>query len=281
VKARAVARGNWEPAFVGIHVLDLHAQASLTATGESFVTVTGASVIVNSDHPEAATSTGGTLTADHFAITGGTSISGGKGAFIGDIHYGTPPQPDPLRHIPEPDKSTMTTQRNNTLHVSNGTKTISPGVFKGGIVVSGQGNLVMQPGVYYMDGGGFSFTGQGSLAAVGVMIFTAPKQSSDVIDISGTGNILLSPPTTGLYKGLSLFQDRESTNTLSVSGGGGMNITGTFYAANAMMKVSGGGDSKVGSQYISRYLTITGNGGMHIDYNPQQAIPRRVLGLVE
>jgi Flp pilus assembly protein TadG len=281
VSARAVARGNWEPAYVGIHVLDLHQPASLTAGGESFVTVTGASVIVNSDAPDAATSTGGQLTADPFNITGGSSISGNKGGFHGGVNYGTEPQPDPLRHIPEPNPNSMTTQRNNKLHLSNGTRTLLPGVYKGGIEVAGQGNLIMQPGIYYMDGGGFSFSGQGNLLAAGVMIFTAPTQSSDVIDISGSGSIFLSPPTSGTYQGLTLFQDRESANDLSVSGGGDMHITGTFYAAGALMKVSGGGDSKVGSQYISRFLTIAGNGGLTIEYDPSQAIPRRILGLVE
>jgi Flp pilus assembly protein TadG len=281
VSGRAVARGNWEPAYVGIHVLDLHQPASLNATGESFVTVTGASVIVNSDAPDAASSTGGTLTADPFNITGGTSVSGGKGGFYGGVNYGTEPQPDPLRHIPEPSINGQTVQSNGPTHVSNGTRRLSPGTYRGGISVSGQGNLVMDPGIYYMDGGGFSFTGQGNLFASGVMIFNAPTSSSHKVDISGTGSILMSPPTSGIYQGLTLFQDRESANELSVSGGGNMHITGTFYAAGALMKVSGGGDSKVGSQYISRFLTITGNGGLRIDYDPSQAIPRRILGLVE
>jgi hypothetical protein len=60
-----------------------------------------------------------------------------------------------------------------------------------------------------------------------------------------------------------------------------MDISGTFYAANALLTVSGGGGSQVGSQYISRFLKIAGNGGMSIDYNPSEAIPRRILGLVE
>jgi hypothetical protein len=281
VQGRAVGRGKWEPAYVGIHVLDLHKSAALTATGESYVTVNGASVIVNSDAPDAATSTGGTLSASPFNITGGSSVSGGKGGFVGDVNYGTPPEPDPLRHIPEPDVNGIGVQSNGPVHVSNGTRRLSPGTYRGGISVSGRGSLVMDPGIYYMDGGGFAFTGQGSLLAPGVMIFNAPTGPSHKVDISGTGSIYMSPPTSGLYKGLTLFQDRESANELSVSGGGDMKITGTFYAAGAMMKVSGGGDSKVGSQYISRFLTITGNGGMTIDYDPSQAIPRRILGLVE
>jgi len=279
IPARAVARGSWNPSFVGIHVLDLHAPGALTGTGEATVTVTGAKVIVNSDASDAATTNGAIITSDDFKITGGTSVVGGKGAFVGPIEYGTPPEPDPLRFIPEPETAGMPV--NNKLHLSNGTRSISPGVYRGGITVAGQGNLIMAPGIYYMDGGGFSFSGQGSLLAQGVMIFNAPQSNSDVVDISGTGSIVMSPPQDGIYKGLTLFQDRESTNTMSVSGGGFMNITGTFYCANGTLSVSGGGDSHVGSQYISRYLKIVGNGGLRIDYDPTQAIPRRILQLVE
>ena len=35
------------------------------------------------------------------------------------------------------------------------------------------------------------------------------------------------------------------------------------------------------SQFISRYLELGGNGALNIDYDPNQAIPRRILGLVE
>jgi hypothetical protein len=282
VRARAVARGNWEPANVGIHVLDLHDSASLTATGESSVTVKGgAAVIVNSDASDAATSTGGTLTADNFDITGGSSVSGGKGGFMGGLNYGKEPQPDPLRNIPQPNSSDYPEQSKNKTHFSNGNRTLSPGVYRGGITASGQANVTMLPGVYYMDGGGFSFSGQGNLVAEGVMIYNAPQGPSDVINISGLGTITMSPPTSGTYKGMTLFQNRTATQELGVTGGGGSSMKGTFYAANALMKVSGGGDSQIGSQYVSRYLTITGNGAMNIDYDPDQVIPARILNLVE
>jgi hypothetical protein len=218
------------------------------------------------------------MQSDDFKITGGSSTSAG-GAFVGPIEYGTPPEPDPLRHIPEPDPTGM--ESKNKLHLSNGTRSITPGVYRGGISVSGQGNLNMAPGIYYMDGGGFSFSGQGNLMAQGVMIFNAPQSNSHVVDISGTGSIVMSPPQDGLYKGLTLFQDRESGNTMSVTGGGLMDISGTFYTANGTLDIGGGGSGKIGSQYISRFLSIRGNGSLGIDYDPTQAIPRRILHLVE
>jgi hypothetical protein len=170
---------------------------------------------------------------------------------------------------------------NNKLQFANGSRTATPGVYRGGISVSGQGNLTLEPGIYYMDGGGFSFSGQGNLTARGVMIFNAPTSNSHVVDISGTGTIIMSPPTEGIYKGLTLFQDRESTNEMSVQGGGIMDITGTFYCANGTLGIGGGGSGQIGSQYISRFLEIKGNGSLRIDYDPQQAIPVRILQLVE
>jgi Flp pilus assembly protein TadG len=284
VAARSVGRGKWEPAFVGIHVLDMHDAASLTATGESIVTVTGgAAVIVNSDNSSAATSTGGTLTADNFSITGGTSVSGGKGGFNGVLHYGAEPQPDPLRNVPQPTMTDFAEQSKGKTQISNGIRTLSPGVYHGGISLSGKANVTLLPGIYYMDGGGFSVGGQANLVAIGVMIYNDPKSTSDAISISGadSATVTMTPPTSGLYQGMTLFQNRTSTADLSVTGNGGFSMTGTFYAGNALMKVGGGGNSKIGSQYVSRYLSIVGNGGMTIDYNPAQIIPTRVLGLVE
>lgn len=78
-----------------------------------------------------------------------------------------------------------------------------------------------------------------------------------------------------------MFQDRTSTNQMTVSGNGAFHVTGTFYAANALLTVAGGGEAAIGSQYISRFLNVVGNGNLLIDYDPDQVAPRRVLGLVE
>lgn len=281
VQARAVARGTWEAADVAIHVLDLHESAALTSTGESFAHVRGSKIIVNSDAFDAATTTGGTIIAPAMDVTGGTTTSGMKGGFHADIKYGVPPTPDPLRHIPEPDAAQFPLQSNRPIHVAKGTRTLRPGVYAGGISVSGQGNLNLEPGIYIMTGGGFSFSGQGALDAQGVMIFNAPKLSSDVVSITGTGKTIMSPPDATIYKGLTLFQARNSTNTMKVAGGGFMDISGTFYTANGTLQVGGGGDGRVGSQYISRLLEIVGSGGLVIDYIKDEAIPRRTFHLVE
>jgi hypothetical protein len=282
VQARAVARGMWNPHNVGILVLDPTSSGSLSSGGGSLVT-TNAKIIVDSNSPSAVSvNGGGSLTAPEFDITGspGTSTSGG-GAINGNVMSAQTPTPDPLAYLPEPDPSTMTVQSKNAVKLTNGKSlSLMPGVYQGGISVTG-GNLTLAPGIYYMDGGGFTFTGTGSLTANGVMIVNAPQSNSDVVKITGTGTINLSPPTSGLYQGISLWQTRASTNTLEVAGGGAGSVTGTFYAQHGTLKTSGGGGSSVGSQYISWDVVLSGNGGFGIIWNPEGVAPMKDFQLVE
>jgi hypothetical protein len=286
VAARAVAYGSWTPAKIGILVLDPHSSGSFYDNGGGTVNVSGVPIIVDSDSPTAMVAVGGaTVTASEFDVTGVPGQSG-SGVFTGTLYNGVPPTPDPLRYLPEPDPSTMTQQvtKNSGLHVSGGNKTIQPGVYSGGISVTGNGSLNMQPGIYYMDGGGFSFSGQGNLDAQGVMIVNNPSTNSDVISISGSpgASIVLTPMTTGPYQGISLWQTRTSTNTISVSGNGSSTISGTFYAQHGLLQVSGNGGSDVlGAQYISYDLKISGNGGYKLNWNADQVARLRKLYLVE
>jgi hypothetical protein len=282
VKARAVARGLWTAGNFGILVLDPTSSGSLSSNGGASVNST-AKIIVDSSSPTATVVTGGgVLAAPEFDVTGvpGTSTSGG-GTISGTILDGQVPTPDPLAALPEPDPSTMTVQSKKTVKLQNqGSLSLQPGVYTGGINVTG-GNLTLAPGIYYMDGGGFSFSGTGSLTAPGVMIVNAPQSNADVIGITGTGAINLTPMTTGVYQGISLWQTRASTNTLTVAGGGSGGITGTFYAQHGTLKVSGGGGQSVGSQYISWDVALSGNGNFTIDWTPPNVAPGKLFQLVE
>jgi hypothetical protein len=291
VKARAVARGMWNQLQDGILVLDPTSSGSLTAGGNGAMTLIGASsgpttrVIVDSTSGSAAIANGnGALTAPEFDITGvpGTSTSG-LGSFVGPIYSGVSPTPDPLAYLPEPNANNfMGLKKSHFSGSANKTYTLDPGVYIGGITVSGQASLVLNPGVYYMEGGGFSFTGSGSLTANGVMIYNAPASNSDTVNIQGGANIHFTPPITGIYQGIAIFQERTATTPINIAGGGGMYITGTFYAANALLKITGSGvNNTIGSQYISYDLSLGGLGNVTIDYTAAPKPRSRVLTLVE
>jgi hypothetical protein len=288
VTARAVARGQWVAFNYGIIVLDPTSQGALTGTGNGVALVKGgASIIVDSNNAAGGVLGGGAVVTDSgaeidFSGIPGYSTSGG-GAFNGTIKSGQTPTPDPLAYLPPPDESSLQSQSSQTLKItSETTVTLNPGIYTGGISASGKANIVLNPGIYYMDGGGFSFSGQGRLTGNGVMIYNAPANNSDGISLDGTlsDKVNLTPMTTGIYQGISIFQDRNSTAPISVTGSSTLNMTGTFYAASASVTIAGNGDL-IGSQYISYDLNVNGGGALNINWDPNPTAKTRIIGLVE
>jgi Putative Flp pilus-assembly TadE/G-like len=290
VSGRAVARGLWTAFGNGIILLDPTKKGSLDMTGNGNLTLNGASIIVDSDNQQAIVDTGnGNATTPEFLITGSPGdVVTGKGKLIGVVDSGVNPTPDPLSYIPEPDPSSLAIAHSgNTLNISSVPSqgmTLSPGVYTNGTSISapGPGTITMQPGIYYMAGGGFRSSGSANIVGNGVLIYNAPVSSGDVISITGPGSVTITPPTSGIYQGISIFQDRTSSAPVSVTGNGSMNISGTFYAAHATLNITGNGSTNViGSQYITYDLNVTGNGGININWSVNQTARSRVIGLVE
>lgn len=284
VSARAVAIGAPIAGDVGILVLDPSAKSAFNANGSGVTTVNGTPVVVNSTDPEGSIAGGGgTVSALEFDLTGGYTTTGG-GTFDGPIYTGRRPMEDPLADMPPPDPSLMTVQSEKKIQYTQDALVLQPGVYKGGISVSGTGSLTLMPGIYYMDGGGFTFSGQGSLYGDGVMIYNDPGNGqADGISVTGQGSVTLTGMKTGIYEGMTFFQDRTSNVTGTISGtGAGTSITGTFYFAGALLNISGnGGVVNLGSQYISNQLNLGGNGDIFISWAPDKVARKRTITLVE
>jgi hypothetical protein len=283
VIARSVAVGMPIAGDAGILVLDPSAKDALSANGGGTLNVLGTPIIVDSANSEGSISNGGTIiTAPEFDLTGNYAVVGG-GAFNGTINLNRTPTADPLQYLPVPDPTTMTKQSNKKTQYTNGDNVLYPGVYKGGISASGTANVVLMPGVYYMDGGGFDFSGQGSLTGNGVMIYNGLSNGNGGdVSVTGSGAINLTPPTSGAYQGLTFWQDRSSTTTATISGGGNSSIIGTFYFPGALLNVQGnGGNLNLGSQYISNQLNISGGGTMTVQWTPYTVARRRMISLVE
>jgi len=283
VRARTVAVGKPAAGEFGILVLDPVGKSAFNANGGGTVTINKTPIIVDSANQEGSIAGGGShITAPSFQLVGNYSTSGG-GSFTGTINTGVRPVEDPLKYLPVPDTSSMTKQSNKKQQLTSGTTVLYPGIYKGGISASSSANVVMMPGTYYMDAGGFQFTGSGSLTGDGVMIYNYPGngQSNDVT-IAANGYVHLSPPTSGIYQGILLFQDRTSNVAANISGGSNMDITGTFYFAGAALNVTGsGGFANFGSQYISYDLNVQGNGQVYVDWDPNKVGQVRLITIVE
>jgi hypothetical protein len=115
------------------------------------------------------------------------------------------------------------------------------------------------------------------------MIFNAGS-GNDNINLGGLGQWSLTPPTSGTYQGISIFQSRDTASTETTSilrGNGGSGVTGTIYAPTTKLRLTGNGTQTLGSQLICRELEMDGNGYFTIDWTAAKAPQPPVIELVE
>jgi hypothetical protein len=79
----------------------------------------------------------------------------------------------------------------------------------------------MNPGVYYMAEGSFVVKGDASVIGNGVMIYSGPKAGSKKgggkeIEIATNGLVTLSPMSTGIYAGMTIYLDRTSRESITI-----------------------------------------------------------------
>jgi Flp pilus assembly protein TadG len=316
VTARAVARGKWTTFRDGIIVLDLSASESLKANGGGTVNVTNADLIVNSNDPQAI---GGDGSGSWITVTNGSAYE--VGGFKGGTTMSPTPTPmsqpiqDPLAYLPQPSlPSTVLTAKSTPSNgilvqtyltvlglkpkdVNGQLYVLEPGRYdrmpnfnSGDVVILKQASANNNNGIYYLNGSGFTSNGATivvdptGMTTGGVMFYNDPQgQNSNGISITG-GKVALSPTTLSPYAGILFFQNRTANVDFSITGQGGMAISGTFYVADGAIKVSGSSTSSldvIGSQYISRTLQTGGNGQFAVNWDAQNTARLRQVGLVE
>jgi len=193
VGARSVARG--EPLNIGIILLRPNGAAAFNNSALVFGLV-NKPLIVNSSDSQALRSTGLTLTAlGRVDVTGGKQISSLL-VLSGKVRTGVRPTLDPLARLPVPTSSTVRSATPLTVNTIIPT-ILQPGVYKGGIRLTGPSVVVMNPGVYIMEGGGFRVDGLATVAGLGVMVYnsTSATYPPGPIRVEGAGKAVLRPPS--------------------------------------------------------------------------------------
>jgi hypothetical protein len=275
VRARAVARGR--PAKMGVLLLHPTAMNAFRNRATAFA-VLNSPIIVNSTHNQAFNHDSlGPITASNYDVTGNYINSGG-GLMVGTMSTGVPPTSDPLRKLPPPDLASSPVQSAKPRDIRTAVPTtLSPGVYRGGLRIRNSANVVMLPGVYIMEGGGFRVENSATVAGLGVMIYNTEGAFSDgPISISSTGKVALAAPLSGPYQGISIFQDRALTRSLAVSGTAAMALTGLVYAVGADVTLTGlaaAGVTTLGGGYIVNTLRVEGIGTINLNLVTPPRIP--------
>jgi hypothetical protein len=240
------------------YLLSTGAKGALTVSGNGSINIPGVIDVDSNSSPALIASGNASVTAAQISVVGGVSISGNATlspkASSGKVLL------DPLAGLPVPAKDKSTGAVNLS---GNASSTIGPGVYSQ-IAVSGNARLTLTAGVYIIAGGGLSVAGNASLTGNGVLIYNAGSNfpngggSFGGIALSGNGSIKLSAPTGGTYAGVVIFQARDNTRALSLSGNGVLGLQGTIYAPAALLSLSGNAQTQ--AALVVNTLTVSGNG---------------------
>ena len=163
------------------------------------------------------------VSASQILDAGGITTSG-KASLSGTVVHQLPTA-DPLAGLAAPSVPSQTFAAVNYTGKSN--LTLSPGTYVGGIKLNGSGTVTLKPGIYYMQGGGFSVGGTGTVMGLGVLIYNAPGNPGDAINLNGKGVVVLTPETSGPYQGITIFQARTSNVPIQIGGQETLAMTGT------------------------------------------------------
>ena len=197
-----------------IIVLDPSAGGALSISGNASINLPGGVYVDSSSSTALSASTNAAIKATVIDVHGGVSKSG-NASFSPVPTTGAAVAADPYASLASPSTSELTNYGSESIS-GNSSVTIKPGIYSG-ISVSGNATLTMSAGTYIIEGGGFSVSGNASVSGTGVTIFNAGSKypttggTYGAISLSGNGSYNLTPPTSGTYAGIVIFQSRDNS----------------------------------------------------------------------
>ena len=230
------------------------------------VSTDGCEVRVNSSDPVALKSqNNGELYASSICVTGGFD---GNGTVSPAPQTGCAPTPDPLAGLAPPPVGPCDY---TNMNVSSGSLTLTPGVYCGGLSVTGSSTTVtLQPGTYVFKDGELKVAGSSIFQGDGVTLYFTGTGA--VVTLTGTGDIDLSGPTTGPLAGVVMFQDRNAAagQEHRLRGNGNVSYEGTIYFPTGDVRMTGGNSITPAAPYSSfiarRFMMGSGTFAIASDY---------------
>jgi Flp pilus assembly protein TadG len=135
----------------------------------------------------------------------------------------------------------------------------------GDLTYSGSGGTRLETPVVYIFGKVNTLGSGGLFAPNTTLVLCGPDAR---INMTGSGGLFVSAPTTGPRAGYAVMGDAQVTKPMTINGSGGSYIRGIWYTPKAGLEFAGsGGLNQTTSNYfpliVSR-LTFSGSGGVKI-----------------
>jgi len=259
-------------------VISLEDQAvtGIDATGSTNVNL-GCGMITNSVSMSAAVATGSSsVAASPIAAVGGipASTHWGSGTVLQPF---TVAQADPFASVNPTTPATCGGAKNSQpsdhwTDTTNATATtaddaLTPGCYSG---MNLKGDVVLKPGVYYIDGGDFSVN-SGAVVTCDqcVIVMSNRDPASNTIgdvDLNGNATINMTAPDSGNFSGILFYQDRRATsdNDIKINGNSSSIFRGAFYFPKADLTFNGTAGMQTNCmQIVAKDVTFTGNSAIN------------------
>ncbi len=236
--------------------------------GGSTFTANGCSMYFNSANAGAIKKHNSShMAADDIFLVGDVSQAGGGGHFSPDPTTGVDPLPDPLASLAAPAYGGCD---ENNYQITSGTDTLTPGVYCGGIEVSGNAAITLDPGIYVISGGPFLVTDTATVTGTEVGIYLADAAS--VLWFDGSSQLNLSAPVGGEMDGVLFYHDRNVPyGTMSqLVGDAGNSFDGTLYFPTGTMIIDTDGavtNTPSCSMYIAWIYELKGEGSLTMNHD--------------
>jgi Flp pilus assembly protein TadG len=244
-------------------------QTGVSTNGTTNANLVNCSLGINSTSSNALDLVGGAqisaqsiTMAGSYSQTNNTTITAAEG-----IDTGAATLQDPYADLSPPSVGTCN-QTNFRPKVNS--PPASPGVYCGGITLTGGVSLKLNPGTYILDRGSLSVSGNSTLTGTGVTIILTSKNGNNIggVSIAGGSIIDLTAPTSGTYEGIAFYQDaRASTSgTNTFTGGTAQSIVGAIYFPRQEVQYGGGANTTSRcTQIVSRTIRLIGNAQLQLN----------------